>query len=36
MVKLNQLNQQLHQFSGLNEELMIINWLIETREALCL
>lgn len=36
MTKLNDLNQQLHQFSGLNEELMVMNWLIETRETLCL
>ncbi|AUI86465.1 DNA polymerase III subunit delta' [Vibrio azureus] len=33
--KLLELKQQFHRFSGLNLELLSINWLIESREELC-
>ncbi|KGK08753.1 DNA polymerase III subunit delta' [Vibrio navarrensis] len=36
MESLTQLMQQLRTFPGLNEELLITNWIIEIREALCL
>ncbi len=36
MLSINKMKDQLESFSGLNTELLLINWLIDLQEDVCL